>query len=221
MFLVGQPNATQTAKEAKQDRWEPAIQKFEKADRAEPPPKGANLFVGSSSIVRWPLDESFPGYKVINRGFGGSQVSDSLRYADRVILPYEPSVVVIYAGDNDVAAGVTPEKIAENVETLVEKVHAALPKTTIVFVAIKPSIKRWNLVDKVSAANKLVMRQANGKDYFEYLDIFKPMLDKEGHPRPELFAKDGLHLSPTGYDLWDELVEPYLTKSPAVASDAN
>ena len=91
-------------------RWEPAIQKFEAEDKQTPPVKGGIVFIGASSIVRWTnLAESFPGLKVVNRGFGGSELAESVKYASRVVVPHAPRIVVLYAGENDLNRGVTPE----------------------------------------------------------------------------------------------------------------
>src|SRR5213075_1967412 len=111
-----------------QDRWEPAIKKFEEADKISPPPQNAIVFIGASSIVRWNLKESFPelGAQAINRGFGGSLAADSTRYADRIVIPYKPRMVVFYAGDNDVEANHTPQQIAGDFAAFERKVHAAL-----------------------------------------------------------------------------------------------
>src|SRR5215216_2021219 len=140
------------------DRWEPAIKAFEEADRVSPPPRNGIVFIGASSIVRWNLKESFPelGAQAINRGFGGSLAPDSTRYADRIVIPYKPRMVVFYAGDNDVEANHTPEQIAGDFTAFERKVHAALPATEIVFISIKPSIRRWPWIDQIRGANTLV-----------------------------------------------------------------
>ncbi|MCP4246456.1 MAG: hypothetical protein GY778_05355 [bacterium] len=193
------------------DRWEAAIQQFEERDKTSPPPKGGIVFIGSSSIRKWDLDQYFPGLQVVNRGFGGSQMADSVRYADRILIPYEPRVVVVYAGDNDINAGKSSGQVFADYQSFVTKVHGSLPKTKIIFVAIKPSLKRWNLVEKMRRANGMV-REAAAKDpRLEYLDIDQPMMGADGRPRPELFAADGLHLSPQGYELWTSRLRPLLT----------
>src|SRR4029453_18736700 len=147
----------QLAAQNNQDRWEPAIKKFEEADKLSPPPQNAIVFIGASSIVRWNLKESFPelGAQAINRGFGGSLTADSTRYADRIVIPYKPRIVVFYAGDNDVEAHHTPEQIAADFRAFEQKVHAALPATKIIFVSIKPSIHRWRWIEQIKRANAL------------------------------------------------------------------
>lgn len=193
-----------------ENRWEPNIRAFEAKDREQMPPPGGILFVGSSSIVGWDVKKCFPGLPVINRGFGGSQVADSLHFAERIILPYRPKIIVLYAGDNDVAAGKSPERVLADYRALVKKIHDALPETRIVFVAIKPSIRRWKLVEPMREANGLI-RAATEKDRrLEFLDIDKPMIGDDGRPRPALFRPDGLHLNAEGYKLWSDLIRPHL-----------
>ena len=117
-----------------ENRWETKIRGFEARDAERMPPPGGILFVGSSSIVGWKLEECFPDLPVINRGFGGSHVADSLHFAERIILPYRPKIVVLYAGDNDVAAGKSPQRVLDDFQRLVQKVHDALPNTRILFI---------------------------------------------------------------------------------------
>src|SRR5262249_4332898 len=131
-------------------RWEKAIAAFEKADMTKPPPENAVLFVGSSSIVRWKLPQFFPMMDVINRGFGGSQLADSVHFAPRIVNKYKPRTVVLYAGDNDLATGKTPEQVATDFREFVKMVRRDLPMTKIVYISIKPSISRWRLWEKIS-----------------------------------------------------------------------
>jgi len=192
-------------------RWESAIREFEKADNASPPAKGGVLFIGSSSIKRWNLDETFPGKTdYINRGFGGSQIADSIYFADRILIPYKPRAVVLYAGDNDLAKGKSPKQVAADFAEFVKTVHAELPKTKIIFVAIKPSLARWGIVDKVRAANKMIAKQCKQSELLAFVDIDKPMLGDDGKPRESLFVSDGLHLSKEGYALWVSLMAPHI-----------
>lgn len=199
-----------TAQVAEADKWEKSIAAFEARDKEDPPPQRALLFVGSSSIRGWDLGESFPDLRTINRGFGGSQIADSIRYADRIILPYRPRVVVVYAGDNDIGQGKKAETVFADYQTLTRTIHAGLPETRIVFVAIKPSIKRWKLIEEIRKANALI-REAAGKDArLEFVDVDTPMIGDDGQPRQELFKDDGLHMNKQGYQLWSKLVRPHL-----------
>ncbi len=192
-------------------RWEKAIQAFEKQDQTKLPPQNAILFTGSSSIVAWKLPKSFPMLDTINRGFGGSQLADAIHFAPRIVTKHKPRVVVLYAGDNDIASGRAPEQVAADFREFVRVVHKELPKTKIVFLSIKPSIARWKLWDKMGQANKLIAEQCAKDERLIYLDVGPPMLDAAGKPKPELFAADGLHLSEKGYELWASLLKPQLT----------
>ncbi len=185
------------------------IARFEAADRANPPRLGGVLFVGSSSIRLWPaLDADFPGVNVLQRGFGGSELSDVVYYASRIVLPYQPRLIVLYAGDNDLAAGKSPQAVFRDYETFVALVRRPLPETRIAFIAIKPSGARWPMVGQMRAANALVQRYAETHTGLVYVDVFTPMLGPDGLPREELFVADRLHMSAQGYTLWRELLAP-------------
>jgi lysophospholipase L1-like esterase len=166
--------------------------------------------VGSSSIRLWDLPKSFPDLDVINRGFDGSEIADSEHFASRIILKHEPRMVVLYAGDNDIAAGKTPEQVLGDFKAFVKTVLKGLPKTRIAFISIKPSIRRWALVDKIRKANVLIETYCKQGEALLYIDVAKPMLGNDGKPRSELFAKDGLHLNETGYALWAMVLKPHL-----------
>jgi lysophospholipase L1-like esterase len=206
--FVSSPGRTQES--ARWARWEPAITAFERQDRAKPPPKQGIVFVGSSTIRLWDLARSFAGLDVINRGFGGSELADSVHFAPRIVLPYEPRTVVLYAGDNDIAAGRSPERVSADFRDFVRLVHARLPKTRIVFLSIKPSKQRWRLYPTARRANALIEEMCKSDDRLVYVDLATPMLGADGTPRPELFVGDGLHLSPKGYELWASLLKPQL-----------
>jgi lysophospholipase L1-like esterase len=199
------------AADSPSQKWESTIEKFEAQDQKSPPPQNALLFIGSSSIRMWDLQKWFPDRRTINRGFGGSETADSLYYADRILLPYKPKVVVLYAGDNDIAKGKSPDEVFHDWQAFVAKVHGELPDTKIVYVAIKPSIARWKLVDKMRATNALIAKDCAKHQKLAYVDIDKPMLGDDGKPREELFKDDGLHLNEKGYQLWSDLVRPELT----------
>lgn len=195
------------------ERWEADIRAFEEADRLDPPPAAGVVFVGSSSIRLWDtLDEDFAGVDVINRGFGGSHMSDAVHFVDRIVLPYEPRQVVVYAGDNDLWDEKTPQRVLEDFRLLVERIHARLPETRVSFIAVKPSLARWSIADRVREANRLVSEYAASDPRIDYIDVFTPMLGADGVPRAELLVEDELHLSPAGYDVWLEVVEPFVRR---------
>jgi lysophospholipase L1-like esterase len=191
-------------------RWEKSIVAFEEKDKANPPPHHAVLFVGSSSILFWDVAKSFPGMDVINRGFGGSELADSVHFAPRIVLPYEPRTVVLYAGDNDLASGKTPEQVAADFREFTRVVLAKLPKTRIVNISIKPSPSRWKLVDKSRQANDLIAAHCNSDERLVYVDVTAAMLGADGKPKAELFRGDGLHLNAKGYEIWASLLKPHL-----------
>lgn len=194
--------------------FESEIRAYEAADAKERPAPGGVLFVGSSSIRLWTtLAKDFPDLPVINRGFGGSQIADSTHYAGRIALPYKPKTIVLYAGDNDIAAGNSPEQVLADFQAFVETVRAKLPDTRILFIAIKPSTARWHLIDKIRQANRLIREFATAGEKLGYIDIFTPMLGDDGKPRAELLAPDGLHLSEKGYALWQKVVAAALNGS--------
>jgi lysophospholipase L1-like esterase len=199
--------AAQTA-----ERWDPAIQRFEEQDKVSPPPQNGIVFIGASSIVRWNLPEYFPelGAKAINRGFGGSQSVDAVRYVERIVVPYHPRIVVYYAGDNDVEANVPAREIARQFELFDQKVHAALPQTKIIFISIKPSIRRWKWIDTISAANAMVKAYCAKEKHLVFMDIEQQMLGPDGKPNPDLLIADGLHMTPAGYRIWTAALTPLL-----------
>ena len=197
------------ALQSPENKWEPEIKKFEETDREKPPPKGAVLFVGSSSIRLWQsLGNDFPGTRVINRGFGGSELADSTFYVDRMVVPYRPKMVVLYAGDNDLANGKTPQQVFEDYKAFVERVHRKLPNTRIAFISIKPSPARASLLQSMKEANGLIKAYTTHARRLIYIDVFTPMLGKDGNPRPELFGPDRLHMNSEGYRLWKLVVTP-------------
>ncbi len=130
--------------EESKNRFESEIAGFEEQDRAATPAKDGVLFVGSSSIRMWKLGDSFPGESFLNRGFGGSQLADVIHFADRIIAPYQPRVIVLYAGDNDIAAGKSPEQVAADFKTLCKAIHAKSPTSRLIYIGIKPSPARWS-----------------------------------------------------------------------------
>jgi len=186
------------------------IDAFEKADREHPPAKGQILFLGSSSIRLWKLRDSFPTLDVLNRGFGGSIIADSVHYFPRIVLPYRPRQVVFYAGDNDIAGKLSPERVRDDFKKLVSLMHEQLPGTPLIYIAIKPSSSRWRLIEQIRAANGLIQAECEKDPLLTFLDIVPLMLDEQGAPRPELLQKDGLHMTPQGYEIWAEKLKPLL-----------
>ena len=189
-------------------RWESAIAKIEEAGNREP---GGIVFTGSSSIVRWTtLAQDFPGLPVRNHGFGGSIVAEVTHFADRIVVPYKPRMVLFYAGDNDLSAGRNPNQVAADFRAFFKKVRAALPETKIAFISVKPSVLRANLLDQMRMTNDIVKEWLITQKNAAYIDVFTPMLDAHGTIRPELYVEDHLHMNRKGYDIWTKVVGPYL-----------
>jgi len=195
---------------AQEDKWAKEMAAFEEQDKKDPA-MGGIVFVGSSSIRLWDLEKSFPEMPVLNRGFGGSEIPDSVAHADLLVIRHKPRTVIFYAGDNDIANGRSPQQVFDDYKAFVAKVRAALPETRIAFIAIKPSIQRWALIDKIRAANALVRTFAETDDKLGYIDVDGPMLGWDEKPRKELFVADGLHMTPKGYEIWTTLVRPFLS----------
>jgi len=192
-------------------RWEKEIAAFEAADRANPPQKGGILFVGSSTIRLWrSLEQDFSNHKVINRGFGGSEIADATYYAERIIFPYEPKQIFLRAGNNDIHNGRLPQEVASDFVKFVRTVRERLPKTEIVFISLCPVPDRWGEKDKNRQLNHTIRRLALEMPRVSYVDAWNISLTKTGRARPELFAPDKLHFNGEGYKLLAERVRPYL-----------
>ena len=188
-------------------RWEDAISKFEAADKEQEPVQEGVLFLGSSSIRMWKsLAEDFPKHQVINRGFGGSTLPDCIHFFDRLVLPYKPDTIVFYEGDNDMGRGDSARTVYDNFKTFAAMVKEHLPETKLIFIAIKPSISRWNLAPEMKKANRMIQHYVWLNEGLGFADIWEPMLGDDGKPRPELFLKDGLHMTPEGYKIWTKVV---------------
>jgi lysophospholipase L1-like esterase len=192
-------------------RWAEDLARFESADREHPPAQGGILFLGSSTIRRWDtLTDDFPGLPVLNRGFGGSQMSDAAALVPQLVLPYAPRQIVLYEGDNDLNKGKTPEQVLADFQTFLTQVRERMPQCRISILAIKPSPKRWHLKDAITRTNRQLAEAAAADPRIDFIDVFTPMLDTGGEPRPELFVEDGVHLTPEGYAIWTRTIRPHL-----------
>ena len=199
-------------KKSSNARWEKEIKAFETSDKELFPPADAAVFVGSSSVRMWKtLAEDFAEFPTIRRGFGGSQLGDSVIFADRIILPYKPRIVVVYAGGNDLAAGKKPEDVLEQFELLAAKIHATLPDARIAYISINPSIKREAKQPEVRAANALIKKFVEGKPRLRFINSHDGLLGPDGKARKELLRADGLHLNAEGYKHWLSLVKPAIS----------
>jgi len=208
------PSACKVQAEAKPHnfaKWEKEISAFEAADRVEAPPKGAIEFIGSSSIRKWKsLATDFPHHRVINRGFGGSEIIDSVHFADRIVIPYAPRLIVFYAGGNDINGGKSPDQVLADFKAFVEKVQAALPDTDIDYISIAGNPSRWAQVEKIKDANAKIAAYIEGKPHLKFIDVFPKMLGEDGQPKPDIFVADRLHMNPEGYKIWTSIITPLL-----------
>jgi lysophospholipase L1-like esterase len=202
------------------NRFAPEIKAFAEWDSKNAVPANPVLFVGSSTIRMWRTHESFPDLPVINRGFGGSHISDVLHFTDRLVLAYQPKVIVFYAGDNDISGGKSAQRVFEDYRKFVGLVRAGRPAARIVFLAIKPSGSRWSLWPEASKANELVRDFCKSDDRLVYADLNASLLTADGTPDSSLFLKDQLHLNPKGYALWTKALAPILQKVLASAPPA-
>jgi hypothetical protein len=193
------------------DHWLKEIDQLTANDATNPPPTGAVLFVGSSSIRLWKsVAQDFPDFPVINRGFGGSELADSVFYADRIVLPYHPRIVVLFAGTNDIWSGKSPETVAADFKAFRTKLHAALPDTKLLFLSINYSPSRTRVQDAMRTANQLIATDCASDPRCTYVDVCTPMLDAHGQPQPVYFQQDMLHMKPAGYAIWTRVLTPLL-----------
>jgi lysophospholipase L1-like esterase len=210
--FLGAMLAASTALAQQPDRWERFVAAYDEADKVSPPLKHQIVFVGSSTIRRWDVASYFPDLKIINRGIDGTELSDALKYIDRLVLRYEPRLVVVYAGDNDIGGGKLSEQVSVDFERFVRAVQTRLPETRILYIGIKPSPLRWLQVDRMRLANQVIRTICERDDRLAFLDFDNLMLGWDEKPRRELYVEDGLHLSPQGYQLWTAVLRPYLVQ---------
>jgi lysophospholipase L1-like esterase len=182
--------------------FEKEIAAFEAKDKTMFPTAGGNLFVGSSSIRLWKLEQSFPKHTCLNRGFGGSQMHEVNHFFDRIVKPYNPAFIVLYAGDNDLAKKRSVDLVVSDYEEFVKRTRALWPDVPIVFLGIKPSPQRWALRDKAQEVNQRVAKLAAAGHKQLIVDAWSEFLGENGEPREEFYMPDKLHLSPTGYVIW-------------------
>jgi lysophospholipase L1-like esterase len=203
-----QPASTRSTGPA---RFEKEIAAYEAADRANPPAKGGIVFTGSSTIRRWTtLAADFPGVNVLNRGFGGCQIEDCTYFADRILFPYEPKMIVLRAGGNDIHAGKSAERVFEDWKAFVAKVRSKMPDVPIVFIGLAPAPSRWSERDANKALNDLVKAHASSEPNLKFVDGYDMTVTPDGQAREDLFVKDRLHFNEVGYKLLVERVRPAL-----------
>lgn len=187
-------------------KWEKNITAIEKKLTAQAPKQSAVFFAGSSSIVGWDLKKFFPNEDYINIGFGGSVIADSTHFAPRILTPHKPGAVVFYAGDNDIGRGGKAAQVLADFKAFVTEVRKDNPTCRVLFVAVKPSLARQKLYAEQQKANALVRSYCEGEKGLTFVDVVPLMLGADGTPIPDLFQKDGLHMTPKGYELWSAAV---------------
>lgn len=189
------------------------IKAFKKQDSIYKPASKAILFIGSSSFRMWKdYANYFPGYPIINRGFGGSALPDVIMYANDILFPYQPKQIIIYCGENDFADSdtVTVTTVVARFKTLFQLIRTKMPKVPIAYISMKPSPSRWNMKDKVMAANQQIQEWLVTKKRTNYIDVWAPMLGTDGLPMQDLFLGDNLHMTPKGYAIWQKQIQPCL-----------
>jgi len=218
-FLVLSACGTNTKQDNKPSAEPPPfwndIRNFKKQDSISYPPKNAILFIGSSSFTMWKdVQDYFPGYTVINRGFGGSTLLDQIRYEEDIIFPYQPKQIVIYCGENDLASSdtVTAKMVFERFKELFQMIRQEFTDLPIAYVSMKPSPSRRHLFLKMREGNQLIKDFLATQKNTAFIDVHQQMLSETGEPIPELFLDDSLHMNAKGYAIWKKAIESYLQK---------
>ncbi|HTM91508.1 MAG TPA: GDSL-type esterase/lipase family protein [Flavisolibacter sp.] len=202
------------AQNAKPPFWQD-IQNFRRQDSIQAVPAHPVLFIGSSSFTRWTdVQDYFPGYNILNRGFGGSTLADVLRYEEDVIFKYDPKQIVIYCGENDVASSdtITATTVFNRFQNLYSEIRAVYPNVPVVYISLKPSPSRWYLKEKAIAVNGLIENFLKNENNAQFISVWNDMLGPDGKPIPELFVEDNLHMNAKGYAIWQKKIQPVLIK---------
>lgn len=192
------------------------INAFMKSDSINMPAPGSILFVGSSSFTKWKdVQAYFPGFPIINRGFGGSSLPDVIYYAEQTILKYKPKQIYIYCGENDLAGNdsVTSDTVLNRFKQLFKIIRKNLSKKTeVVFVSIKPSVSRWKLEEKFVETNEKIKKYIESKSHASFVNVHTAMLKPDGEVMTDIFIKDNLHMNPKGYEIWQGIIAPTLKR---------
>ena len=189
------------------------IQAFKKLDSIHPPVKNAILLIGSSSFKKWvDVQDYFPLFPIVNRGFGGSTLPDVIRYAEDIIFPYAPKQILIYCGENDLASAdsITSLMVLNRFKQLFQLIRSRLPKVAIAFVSMKPSPSRERLWPKMVEGNRLIKNFLEKKKNTAFIDVYSTMFDVNGLVMKDIFIKDNLHINAKGYAIWQKIISPYL-----------
>ncbi|MDH6253266.1 lysophospholipase L1-like esterase [Chryseobacterium sp. H1D6B] len=189
------------------------IQNFKKLDQENAPPKDAVLLIGSSSFTKWTdVSDYFPGKTIINRGFGGSRLTDLNYYAEDLLAPYQPKQIIIYCGDNDFADNheLKAEEVVSRYKTFYKKIRKKFPNIEVDYISIKYSPSREQLWPQMKETNQKIEAFMKKEKNAEFIDITKAMEDADGNVRKDIFLEDMLHLTPEGYQIWAKVITPYM-----------
>ena len=215
-FLLFLGILTATAQTSNTIPFQEEINAFIKKDSIAMPAANSILFVGSSSFNYWKdISNYFPGYPIINRGFGGSSLTDIIYFNQETILKYKPKQIYIYCGENDIAASdtITPQIVFERFKTLHSIIRTHLGnKVPVMYVSIKPSVARWSMEEKFVAANTLIRNFLNKQKHTQFLDVHSAMLDSNGMVYKDIFIAAKLHMNAKGYAIWQKIIAPTLVK---------
>jgi len=188
------------------------IQAFKQQDSLQMPPQHAVLFVGSSSLRMWDnMQEMLPGTTVLNRGFGGSNLLDLKRYLNDIVYPYQPKQIVIYSGENDIAADtVQAPEVLDRFKDVFQHIRQEMPQVPVVFISIKPSPSRARYLPIIQESNQLIRSYLKSQPKTQYVDTYSLMLDEKGKPMKDIFLTDSLHMNNKGYEIWTKALTPHL-----------
>lgn len=217
VVLATLPITSRAQSPALAEKFEQQVLAYEAGDRAMPPPRDAILFAGDSQFFRWQtIHEDLPGFTLINRGVDSFQLRDLIHYADRIVTPYQPRLIVLHVGGNDVHNGATPAQVLADLKTLVAALRVKLPKVPIVYSSITPGPGRWDEAPQRVATNSLIREYIATQPGLKFIDLWDAMLTPDGKPRADLWVADRVHPNHEGYLIRARLTRPLLgTPDPA------
>ena len=208
LLLTGGPQAQATVQE---QRFEKEVRAYEAADKIAPPPQEAILLAGDSQFYRWKtVHDDLPGYTIVNRGIDSFTTADLVFFAERLVLPYTPRMIVLHVGGNDVNSGRTPEQVLEDFKSFVAKVRTALPTVPIAFSSITPGPGRWSQAAQRKQTNLVVKNYIATQPHLLFIDLWDAMLTPAGQPREDLWVADRIHPNHEGYMVRVRIMKPVI-----------
>jgi hypothetical protein len=176
-----------------------------------PPPDGAIVITGSSTIRLWTqIRNDLAPLETVPRGFGSSTADDLDYYLDRLVLPYAPRAVVIYEGDHDLQVGMTPQFILERMTSVVQRIGTAYPAARIYLISVKPSPKYASLWPQAQVVNQMYSELCMYVPNCTFIDTASYLLLPNGKPNTAYFRSDRVHLNDAGYAVWNGVLRPVL-----------